>query len=90
MDVNPHLVIAGPSHHRPRVEDENAFSSGNGTPVPHCFCLLQEPQPQRPTWHLQMSPSARPEHQGALWSAILRIHLQAGRSSVDKRNLDQD
>ena len=34
---NGHLVIAGPSHHRPRVEDENAFSSGSGVPVPTVF-----------------------------------------------------
>ena len=44
-----HLVIAWPSHHRPRVEDESPFSSGNGVPVP---------QPQH-LWHLQMNPSAK-------------------------------
>ena len=60
-----HLAIAWPSHHRPRVEDETAFSSENGVPVP---------QPQHPTWHLQMNSSAKPEHQGALWRTILPTH----------------
>ena len=71
MGVHQLADNAGPSQHSPRVEDESPFSSGNGVLVPHCFCLLQEPQPQHPTWHLQMSPSARPEHQRALWSTIL-------------------
>ena len=50
-------------------------------PVPHCFCLPQEPQPQHPTWHLQVSASARPEHQGALWSTILQIYSHPLNSS---------
>ena len=76
-----HLVIAGPSHHRPNVEDETAFSCGNGVPVPQCSCLLQEPQPQHLTCHLQMSPSARPHHQGARGSTILPTHSHPGSSS---------
>ena len=43
----------------------------HGAPLAYCVCLLQEPQPQHPTCHLQMSPSARLEHQGALWKTIL-------------------
>ena len=47
-----------------------------GAPLVYCVCLLQEPQPQHPTWHLQMSPSARLEHQGLLWSMILpKLHI---------------
>ena len=71
MGVHHPADKAGPSQHSPRVEDESAFSPGSGVPVPHCFCLLQEPQPQHPTWHLLVSPSAGPKHQGALWSTIL-------------------
>ena len=71
MDVYLHLVIVWPSKHRPRFEDESVFSSGNGVHFPHCLCLLQEPRPQHPTWKVQMNLSARPEHQGALWSTIL-------------------
>ena len=40
---------------RPTVEDESALSLG-GVPVFQCLGLLQESQPQHPTWHLQMSP----------------------------------
>ena len=39
---------AGPSHHRPRVEGESDFSSGNGVPFPACFRLLQKPHPNPP------------------------------------------
>ena len=66
---------------RPTVKDESDFSSG-GVPVFQCLCLLQEPQPQHPTWHLQMSPSARLEHQGALWSTILPKYSHPRCSSV--------
>ena len=37
----------------------------SGVPLAQCFCLLQEPQPQHPTWHFQIGPSARLEHQGS-------------------------
>ena len=37
----------------------------SGVPLAQCFCLLQEPQPQHPTWHFQMGPSVRLEHQGS-------------------------
>ena len=57
-----HLVIAGPSHHRPRVEDESVFSSGNGILVPQCFCLLQEPQLQQTTLKVHKNRSAREEY----------------------------
>ena len=81
MGVHQLANNPGPSQHSPRVEDESAFSSGNGVLVPHRFCLLQEPQPQHPTWHLQVSASARPEHQGALWSTILRMYSHPLNSS---------
>ena len=59
----------------PRKELKMIVSSPlHGAPLAQCFCLLQEPQPQHPTWHPQMSPSARLEHQGALWSTILPKH----------------
>ena len=64
--------------------------------VTQSFCLLQEPQPQLPTCHLQMSPSARLEHQGQLWSTILpkpHIHDVAQRVNIyiwaTRRNLEQ-
>ena len=47
-----------------------------GVPVFQCLCFLEEPQPQHPTWHLQMSPSAKMEHQGALWSTILTKYVE--------------
>ena len=65
-----HLIISGPSHQDQKLKMRVPSPLG-GVPVFHCFCLLQEPQPQHPTCHLQMSPGARLEHQGALWSTIL-------------------
>ena len=80
------LVIAWSSHHRPRAEDETAFFSGNGVPVPRCFHLLQEPQLQNLTWNLQMNPSARLEHHGALWSPILPTHSHPCSFSGDEKS----
>ena len=57
-----HLVIAGPSHQDQQLRTRVPSPLG-GVPLFQCLCLLQEPQPQHPTWHLQMSPSARLEHQ---------------------------
>ena len=64
-----HLVIAGPSHQDQQLRMRVPSPLG-GVPVFQCVCLLQEPQPQHPTRHHQMSLSARLEHQGALWSTI--------------------
>ena len=79
------LVIAWSSHYRPRAEDETAFFSGNGVPVPQCFHLLQEPQLQHLTWNLQMNPSARLEHHGVLWSTILPTHSHPCSFSGDEK-----
>ena len=70
-----HLVMAGPSHKNQQLRMRVRFPLG-GVPIFHCFCLLQEPQPQHPTWLLQMSPGARPKHEGALWSTILWKYSQ--------------
>ena len=43
-----HLVIAGSSHHRPRVEDENAFSSWNGVLFPTVSASCRSPSPNIP------------------------------------------
>ena len=64
-----HLLIAGPSHQDQQLR-MRVLSPLGGVPVFQCVCLLQEPQPQHPTRHLQMSLGARLEHQGALWSTI--------------------
>ena len=54
----------------------------NGVPVPQCFWLLQESQPQHPTCYLQKNHSARPEHQGTLWRAILPTNSHPDSSSA--------
>ena len=64
-----HLVIAGPSHKDQELRMRMPFPLV-GVPVFQGFCLLQEPQLQNLTRDLQMSPSARLEPQGALWSTI--------------------
>ena len=65
-----HLVISGPSQQDQELRMIVPSPLGGAT-VTQGFCLLQEPQPQHPTCHLQMSPSARLDHQGVLWSTIL-------------------
>ena len=66
-----HLIIARPSHKDQQLRMKVCSPLG-GVPVFQCFCLLQEPQLHHPTWLLQMSPRAGLDHQGALWSTILR------------------
>ena len=58
-----HLVISGPSHQDQELRMIVPSPLGEDT-VTQSFCLLQEPQPQHPTCHLQMSPSAGLKHQG--------------------------
>ena len=65
-----HLVIYGPSYQDQQLR-MRVPSPLCGAPFTQCFCLLQEPQPQHPTRHLQMGPNVKLEHQGALWSTIL-------------------
>ena len=50
-----HLVIARPSHKNQQLRMRVPSHLG-GVPLFQCLCLLQEPQPQHPIWHLQMSP----------------------------------
>ena len=58
-----HLVIAGSSHHRPRVEDENAFSSGKGVLFPTVSASCRSPSPSIPpgtsTWAPVLGQSTR-------------------------------
>ena len=61
-----------------------------GAPLAQCFCLLQEPQLQHPTWHLQMSPSARLEFQGALWSTIIPKYSHQCSCSVGELDLSHE
>ena len=80
---------------RPRVEDDSAFSSGWS----HCYPGFLPPAGTRaPTSHLSPpdDPSARLEHQEALWSTILQkpdIHdvAQGVNSYIlpTRRNLGQ-
>ena len=45
---NGHLVIAGSSHHRPRVEDEHAFSCGTGSLCPSVSVSCRSLSPNIP------------------------------------------
>ena len=74
---------------RPTVEDESALSPGWGPCFPVSLPPAGTPTPTSHL-HLQMSPSARLEFQGALWSTIIPKYSHQCSCSVGELDLSHE